>query len=90
MAHVAKYVDPGMLAISNLDYDSDATVLFQRFSVCVTSLVLVAAMLHATRDAKDNVKGLTTFVLVVANAGLIMVDNIHFQYNGILLGETLC
>lgn len=87
MAQAAKYFDPQMLVVSNLGYDSDATVLFQRLSVCATSLVLAAAMLHATRADKDNVKGLTAILLVTANAGLIMVDNIHFQYNGILLGE---
>lgn len=87
LARAAKYFDPKTLVVSNLEYDSDATVLFQRLSVCATSLVLVAAMLHATRAEKDSVRGLTAFLLVVANAGLIMVDNIHFQYNGILLGE---
>lgn len=87
MAKVARYFDPKMLVVSNLEYDSDATVLFQRLSVCVTGLVLVAAMLHATKASKDSVQGLTAFFLAVANAGLIMVDNIHFQYNSILLGE---
>lgn len=77
-----------MLAVSNLEYDSEATVLFQRLSVCATSLVLVSAMMHATKAQKDSVKGLTAFLLVVANAGLIMVDNIHFQYNSILLGRS--
>eukprot|EP00775_Hariotina_reticulata_P003940 gene3940-4194_t len=86
MARVAYTFDRKMLSVSNLDYDSNATVLFQRLSVCASSMVLVAAMLYATRTSKDNVKGLTTFFLVVANAGLIMVDNIHFQYNSILLG----
>jgi hypothetical protein len=78
-----------MLQIKNLEYASDATVLFQRLSVCATSLVLVAAMLRATSTSRDSPAGLTLFVLVVANAGLIMVDNIHFQYNSILMGESL-
>lgn len=89
-----------MLAVSNLEYDSPATLLFQRLSVSVSGLVLAAAMLYATRVGRlqranrGRTKGqkgqeqsdLLLFVLVVANAGLIMVDNIHFQYNGILLG----
>lgn len=85
MSKVAWLFDPRMLQVDNLEYASDATVLFQRLSVCVTSLVLVAAMLRATD--KGSTKGLVTFALVVCNAGLIMVDNIHFQYNSILMGE---
>lgn len=85
MAKVAWLFDPRMLQVDNLEYASDATVLFQRLSVCVTSLVLVAAMLRATD--KGSTRGLVTFALVVCNAGLIMVDNIHFQYNSILMGE---
>ena len=90
MSQVAVLFDPAMLQVSNLEYASDATVLFQRLSVCVTSFVLVGAMLRATAGAKaSTAQGLTTFALVVCNAGLIMVDNIHFQYNSILLGKCL-
>eukprot|EP00877_Chromochloris_zofingiensis_P006337 jgi/Chrzof1/1957/Cz10g27240.t1 len=86
MAQAAKFVDKKMLTLSNVEYDSDATILFQRMSVSVTGLVLASCMFRATRKAKDSAQGLVLFLVVVANAGLIMVDNIHFQYNGILLG----
>jgi hypothetical protein len=87
MAQAARYFDPKMLSVSNLEYESTATVLFLRLSVSITGLVSVAAMLHATRRSKNSPAGLTAFFLAVCNAGLIMVDNIHFQYNGILLGK---
>eukprot|EP00884_Botryococcus_braunii_P019288 jgi/Botrbrau1/6042/Bobra.0042s0025.2 len=34
-------------------------------------------------------KGTLVFFLVVANPGLLMVDHMHFQYNGLLLGMLL-
>jgi alpha-1,3-glucosyltransferase len=88
MAKAAALFDPRMLDVHNLEYASHATVLFQRLSVCASSLVLVAAMLKATGAGSRGspAQRLTAFVLVVGNAGLIMVDNIHFQYNSILMG----
>lgn len=94
MAKAAQLFDPRMLDVHNLEYASPATVLFQRLSVCASSCVLVAAMLKATGSGSRGspAQRLTAFVLVVANAGLIMVDNIHFQYNSILMGgcAVLC
>jgi alpha-1,3-glucosyltransferase len=78
-----------MLDVANLGYASNATVLFQRLTVAASSLVLVGAMLRATRDSGDAPRGLTAFVLVVCNAGLLMVDAIHFQYNAVLLGACV-
>jgi hypothetical protein len=96
-----------MLDVGNLGYASPATVLFQRLSVAATSLLLVAAMMRASRAEEAGAHahvgsdsaggggagagpvGLTAFTLVVANAGLIMVDNIHFQYNSVLLGACV-
>jgi alpha-1,3-glucosyltransferase len=87
MAKAAYLFDPNMLHVHNLNYASDATVLFQRLSVCATDLLLVAAMFKATRaSSSTSTRGLVAFALVVCNAGLIMVDSIHFQYNGILMG----
>ena len=43
MSQVAKLVDPAMLRVYNLEYDSWETVYFQRFTVIVSELLLVHA-----------------------------------------------
>ena len=87
LAKPAQLADPKMLSVSNLDYDSSATVTFQRLTVSATGLVLATAVLYATRHQADSPEGTALTILVLCNAGLIMVDNIHFQYNGFLMGE---
>lgn len=44
MSQVAKLVDPAMLRVYNLEYDSWETVYFQRFTVIVSELLLVYAL----------------------------------------------
>ena len=44
MSQVAKLVDPNMLRVYNLEYDSWQTIYFQRFTVIVTELLLVYAL----------------------------------------------
>eukprot|EP00123_Amoebidium_parasiticum_P000599 comp11442_c0_seq1/m.5858 comp11442_c0_seq1/g.5858 ORF comp11442_c0_seq1/g.5858 comp11442_c0_seq1/m.5858 type:complete len:495 (-) comp11442_c0_seq1:360-1844(-) len=92
LSHVAPYFDPAMLQVPNLSYDSPKTVLFQRMSVMATDLFL----LYATNQASQAIPGprkdlrrLVFGVLVLMNCGLFIVDHIHFQYNGMLMGLLL-
>ena len=78
-----------MLEVSNLEYKSFATLAFQRVSVIVSDLVLAGGVVVAASNVKlpmgrnvghgseatRNDLGL----LVLTNAGLLMVDHIHFQ-----------
>lgn len=40
LSWIAKYFDPNMLTVSNLNYASFNTILFQRLSVIFTDLIL--------------------------------------------------
>ncbi|XP_042649105.1 probable dolichyl pyrophosphate Glc1Man9GlcNAc2 alpha-1,3-glucosyltransferase isoform X2 [Tyto alba] len=97
LSHVAKYFDPKMLVIENLNYTSQATILFQRFSVIFTDILYIYAVreccrcVNGKRAAKDILEK-PTFILAVLllwNFGLLIVDHIHFQYNGFLFGLML-
>lgn len=44
MSQAAAYIEPGLLNVKTLNYDSWQTVYFQRTTVIVTELVLVYAL----------------------------------------------
>lgn len=87
LSHVARFFDPEMLVIKNLNYASNETVIFQRLSVIVTDLVYAVGVKRCS-DLISNGK-LLAYILLFSNPGLLMVDHIHFQYNGFLFGILL-
>lgn len=102
LSHVAKYFDKDMLDVQNLNYASSRTILFQRLSVIVSDLFLVygtkeCCVYLSTSGLRKSSKwsskwGSPTAILqllLLANAGLLMIDHIHFQYNGMLFGIML-
>ncbi|XP_035298278.1 probable dolichyl pyrophosphate Glc1Man9GlcNAc2 alpha-1,3-glucosyltransferase isoform X3 [Cricetulus griseus] len=97
LSHIAKYFDQEMLNIHNLNYFSSRTLLFQRFSVILTDALFFYAVHECCKciDGKKTSKELTEkpkfilSVLLLWNFGLLIVDHIHFQYNGFLSGLML-
>ncbi|GJN90864.1 hypothetical protein Rhopal_003878-T1 [Rhodotorula paludigena] len=80
----AYVVDPAIVKLDNLGYAAGTAVAFQRSTVIVSELVLLLALFRPDRS--------TAFVVaasVVLHPGLLIVDHIHFQYNGFLLGILL-
>ncbi|KAH8420240.1 hypothetical protein KR009_007950 [Drosophila setifemur] len=92
MSQVARFVDPQMLEVGNLNYESKATVYFQRCSVILADLVYVLGVrscLSALGLARDSQQHFTGSMALLLNVGLLFVDHIHFQYNGLLFGILL-
>uniref|UniRef100_UPI0037E79902 dolichyl pyrophosphate Glc1Man9GlcNAc2 alpha-1,3-glucosyltransferase n=1 Tax=Semicossyphus pulcher TaxID=241346 RepID=UPI0037E79902 len=97
LSHVAQHFDSNMLQVENLNYDSPATVLFQRLSVIFTDAVFIYAARECCRCVQGqkgsrDILNRPSFVLAVLllwNFGLLIVDHIHFQYNGFLFGFLL-
>ena len=87
----APYFDAAMLQISAVPYASPPTVAYQRLTVVVVDALLLAG---AWRLSRADVSAAAALVaapaaLAFADAGLLLVDHVHFQYNGLLLGVLL-
>ncbi|KAK8136632.1 ALG8 glycosyltransferase family ALG6 [Apiospora sp. TS-2023a] len=88
MSQVAYLVHPMMLRLHNLDYDSWQTVYFQRFSVIVTELVLIYAlqMFIDSAHGASRRAAQAAAISILLSPGLLIIDHIHFQYNGCMYG----
>lgn len=85
------------------DHENDVgydCVVFQRSTVIVSDIVLflgafmLSKALFPTKNEialyeSQQKARMASFLLVVCNPGLIILDHIHFQYNGMLLGILL-
>ncbi|KAF4624878.1 hypothetical protein G7Y89_g13290 [Cudoniella acicularis] len=83
MSQFAKVVDPEMLKVYNLEYDSWQTIYFQRTTVIITELALVFVQ-TAPQSLKRPSHAAALSILL--SPGLLIIDHIHFQYNGFLYG----
>ena len=69
---------------------SDACVLFQRATVLASDAVLYWGAWFAARAVGGSERGtLAAAALVAGSSGLVLLDHVHFQYNGMLLGILL-
>jgi len=90
LSQVAKFFDPEMLKVNNLNYASRATILFQRLSVIVTDFVFALGARNCAQSlSKRPHQHNLMLLLLLSNVGLFIVDHIHFQYNGFLSGILL-
>ncbi|KAM7373841.1 hypothetical protein PAMP_006538 [Pampus punctatissimus] len=97
LSHAAQHFDSDMLVVEKLNYSSPAAVLFQRLSVIFTDLLFIFAARECCRCVQEqkgsrDVLNQPPFILATLllwNFGLLIVDHIHFQYNGFLFGFLL-
>lgn len=78
----AAFIDPKITQIDNLEYSSQALLVYHRMTVIVSEMVLVWAVYRLKCQIFYK-------AMIILNAGLLLVDHIHFQYNGVLLGILL-
>lgn len=108
LSQAARYVDPAMLVVENLKYDSWRTIYFQRATVIFSELILLYALNRCAQSQIFLLKEITanrgyyrfiksapqankhlahiTSLSIFLSPGLLIIDHIHFQYNGFLYG----
>ncbi|XP_057980938.1 probable dolichyl pyrophosphate Glc1Man9GlcNAc2 alpha-1,3-glucosyltransferase [Malania oleifera] len=85
----ASFIDPQIVDLhKGLNYNSSTVVYFQRISVIVSDLILFCGVYCLTKNLNFR-KRFMIWVLVVWSPALMIVDHMHFQYNGFLLGFLL-
>uniref|UniRef100_A0A8R7UWJ1 Alpha-1,3-glucosyltransferase n=1 Tax=Triticum urartu TaxID=4572 RepID=A0A8R7UWJ1_TRIUA len=87
----APFVDASLVAIPvPASPPSSAYILYLRFTVAFSDLLLLlASVLLLARDARRRQRPFLALLLVLWSPALLIVDHIHFQYNGFLMGLLL-
>ncbi|KAL0284132.1 UNVERIFIED_CONTAM: putative dolichyl pyrophosphate Glc1Man9GlcNAc2 alpha-1,3-glucosyltransferase [Sesamum radiatum] len=91
LSFFASRVDPTMTHLHyGLNYASERTILFQRLSVTLSDSVLIYSAYRLTRNRNfSSFERFFIWAVVIWSPGLFIVDHLHFQYNGFLLGMLL-
>ncbi|KNA24082.1 hypothetical protein SOVF_018370 isoform A [Spinacia oleracea] len=89
LSFIAAQIDPAIVNLhEGLNYKADSVIYFQRITVIVSDLILHYAIYRITRNL-DSTKRRLIWILVIWSPALLIVDHMHFQYNGFLLGFLL-
>ncbi|EAU84684.2 dolichyl pyrophosphate Glc1Man9GlcNAc2 alpha-1,3-glucosyltransferase [Coprinopsis cinerea okayama7 len=85
----AYLIDPKIVDLNNLNYDSWSVIAYQRTTVIITELVLATALLRFIPGSVDpSIQRIISAALFL-HPGFLIVDHIHFQYNGFMFGILL-
>ncbi|KAI4353964.1 hypothetical protein L6164_002879 [Bauhinia variegata] len=85
----AHLVDPRIVHVQDgLNYSSNTVVYFQRATVILSDLCLLYGIFRLTRNM-DSRRQKLIWSLVIWSPMLLIVDHMHFQYNGFLIGILL-
>ncbi|KAI9056585.1 glycosyltransferase family 57 protein [Trametes sanguinea] len=85
----AYWVDPKIVDLNNLNYGAWSVIAYQRTTVILTELVLGAAVLRFARGAENPTMQRIISASLFLHPGFLIVDHIHFQYNGFMFGILL-
>lgn len=89
LAIFAARIDPRIVdLVHGQNYDAPSVVLFQRATVMAADVVLYWGLFEIGRGF-TKLRRRVLYLAVLFAPGLLIVDHIHFQYNGFLFGILL-
>lgn len=97
LSQIAAKIIPSALVLQKEAYFSTELLYFQRFSVIATDVFYVLSCIFVTKSFCKFYKNhngveknsFAADIFLIANVSLVMIDNMHFQYNGILTSLLL-
>ncbi|OJA16976.1 hypothetical protein AZE42_00561 [Rhizopogon vesiculosus] len=89
MSIPASFIDPKIVDLQNLQYDAWTVIIYQRMTVIISELVLGAALLRFIRGSADPSRQRILSASLFLHPGFLIIDHIHFQYNGFMFGILL-
>ncbi|KAG0501262.1 hypothetical protein HPP92_001334 [Vanilla planifolia] len=85
----ASLIDPTITdLIAGQNYSAPSAIVFLRLTVCAADLILLLGV-HRLTARLPSLNRRVILALVLWSPSLLIVDHIHFQYNGFLLGILL-
>ncbi|KAG5718760.1 Ribonucleoside-diphosphate reductase small chain [Termitomyces sp. T112] len=85
----AALVDPNIVDLNNLNYDSWSVIAYQRTTVILTELILGVVLIKFIRSTIDPPTQRIISASLFLHPGFLIIDHIHFQYNGFMFGILL-
>ncbi|KAF7352884.1 Alpha-1,3-glucosyltransferase [Mycena venus] len=85
----ASFIDPKIVDLNNLNYDAWSVIAYQRTTVILSELVLAAVLIRFIRGSVDPSTQRIISASLFLHPGFLIVDHIHFQYNGFMFGILL-
>lgn len=89
LSFIAAKIDPEIVVIRKDSYVSAATIVFQRTTTILGELLLLYALVKFVNSIGNETRRKSAEIAAIAlflSPSLLIIDHIHFQYNGFLLG----
>ena len=87
LGKISKLFDEDITNLNKFNYSSNKCIIFMRSTVLLGDLFLFFSLKNFCKIINLNFNRYLILIFsILFNSGLVIVDNIHFQYNGILFG----